>query len=223
MSRRDDSDRIGGSRRENAVDARPAVSRCFDDGSAIACIALLAGSDATPPSLGPPRDRTSSPRRSPSRSPGEPGLRADDRAVSPLVAYILLFAVTSGLVVVELSAMSAILDDRHRAAANLQLEDLAHRVANAIEEAFHVIDENPDADYEKRLPLPRDIRGFTYQIDVNDTHVQVNATPLTAGIEAGTVLHNPGDRDVSGSVQQRAAAEVVYDPATGAITLKGGD
>lgn len=150
-------------------------------------------------------------------------LLSDDRAVSPLVAYILLFAVTSGLVVVELSAMSTLLDDRHRAAATLQLEDLAHRVANALEEAFHVIDENPDATYTKRLPLPGTIRGFDYHVDVNETHVQVNATPLTADVEAGTVLHNPRGHDVSGSVQQRTAAEVVYDPATETITLQGGN
>lgn len=149
--------------------------------------------------------------------------RGDDRAVSPLVGYILTFAVTSALVVTVIWASSTALDRRHRAAAEIQLRDLATRTVNALEEAFHVTDANPNVEYEKRLPLPSDIRGFSYRIDVNATHVVAEAIPATADLRVQTVLHNPQDRAVDGTVVQRLAAVVEHDPDTGQLTLRGGN
>lgn len=149
-------------------------------------------------------------------------LRRDDVATSPLVGYILTFAVTSALVATVIWTSSTALDRRHRAAAEIQLRDLATRTVNALEEAFHVTDANPNVDYEKRLPLPSDIRGFSYRIDVNATHVVVEAIPATADLRVQTVVHNPQDRSVDGTVVQRVAAIVDYDPDTGDITLRGG-
>lgn len=147
----------------------------------------------------------------------------DDVAVSPLVGYILTFAITSALVVTVIWTSSAVLDDRHRAAAKVQLRDLAHRTVNALEEAFHVTDANPNVEYQKRLPLPDDIRGFSYRIDANATEVVVTATPAPADLEVRTVLHNPQDRSVDGTLYQRTTALVTYDPVTRDITLGGGN
>lgn len=116
---------------------------------------------------------------------------------------------------------SETLDERHRDAARVQFEDLAQRMANAVEEAFYVVDSNPDANYTKRLPLPRDVRGFEYRIDVNETMVHVNAT--TGRITASTPLHNPNERAVTGLIQRHVSAEVTYDPASNIITITGGD
>lgn len=149
-------------------------------------------------------------------------LRRDDVAASPLIGYILTFAVTSALVGAVIWTSSIALDRRHRAAAEVQLHDLATRTVNALEEAFHVTDANPNVDYEKRLPLPSDIRGFSYRIDVNSSHVVVEAIPATADLRVQTVVHNPQDRSVDGTVVQRLAAVVDYDPDTGDITLRGG-
>lgn len=150
-------------------------------------------------------------------------LGRDDVAASPLVGYILTFAVTSALVVTVIWTSTTALDRRHRTAAEIQLGDLATRTVNALEEAFHVTDANPDVEYEKRLPLPGDIRGFSYRIEANASHVVVTATPASADLSVETVLHNPQDRAVDGSVDQRISAMVDYDPDTGQITLRGGN
>lgn len=147
-------------------------------------------------------------------------LLGDTRAVSPLIGYILTFAITSMLVLTVIWTSSDVLDRRHKAAARLQLEDLAHRVANAVEEAFHVVDANPDADYRKRLPLPREVRGFAYVVEVNETDVFVNAS--NPDVVGHTVLHNPKEHPVDGTLQRRESALVLYDPGTGAITIEGG-
>lgn len=160
--------------------------------------------------------------RGPSRPPGpRTGFAADEAAVSPVIGYILTFAITSGLLVVIVTSTAGMLDERHHAAARVQFIDLAHRVANAAEEAIYIVDANPDADYRKRLPLPEDIRGFHYVIKVDDGNVWINATRPTE-IEAHTVLHNPTGHTVQGEITRHIAAILEYDPATQDITLTGG-
>lgn len=145
----------------------------------------------------------------------------DDGGVSPVIGYILTFAITSGFLLITLTTSSDLLDRKHVEAARVMFTDLAHRMANGLEESMYVVGTNPDADYEKRIPLPRDIRGFEYQVDVNNTHVWVNAT--NGHIRTDTVVHNPSDRTVEGSIQRRLVALISYDPSTEIVTLKGGD
>lgn len=191
--------------------------------------------------MSPPRSRRRDPR-GPRVRPGRTrrggprtGTRtarwaADDRAVSPVIAHILIFAITSSFLVVVTITSSETLDEQHRDAARVQFEDLAQRMANAVEEAFYVVDSNPDANYTKRLPLPRDVRGFEYRIDVNETMVHVNAT--TGRIQASTPLHNPNEHCVDGDLQRRTAARVTHElgvvcdpanPAKKTIRIGGGD
>lgn len=145
----------------------------------------------------------------------------DDRAVSPVIAYILTFAITSGFLIITLMSSATLLDRKHREAARHQFDNLTHRIANALEESIYVVNANPDAHYEKRLPLPDNVRGFDYEIDVDDRIVHVNAT--NGQIRTDTVVHNPNDRDVEGHILRALSARIAYDPGPGVITLEEGD
>lgn len=170
---------------------------------------------------GTPRGHPTRPTRS-ARSPSErpPGFVADEAAVSAVVGYILSFGITAGLLLVILTTSSSLLHGQHVDAATIQFTDLAHRVANAAEEAIYVVDANPDADYEKRLPLPPDVRGFEYGVEIGDSDVWVNAT--NGEIRTHTVIHNPTGRTLTGTLNRHLAALLTYDPVTETIELSGG-
>ena len=102
-------------------------------------------------------------------------LRHAEEAVSEVIGYILMFFLSSAILMLS---MQAFLFSRHttddlRTASELNL--IAERMAGEIAQAGIVASDMPDAVYESTVKLP-DLRGIAYYVNASGGQLWANTT-----------------------------------------------
>lgn len=126
------------------------------------------------------------PRRVPARSPAGPRghaarrklrrlARASDEAVSEVLGYILMFFLSSAVLVLSLQAFLQSRDATTDLQVANELRLLSDRVANEVLQAGLVAGEFPNSTYELTLALP-DLPGHTFYVNASSTTVWANTT-----------------------------------------------
>lgn len=101
--------------------------------------------------------------------------RRDD-AASEIMGYIMMFALSAGVLVISLQSFSVAKESSEELVASSEMQAIANRVAARLVEVSKVAEEFPNATYNVTLRVPEQIQGRNYRVHVNETDVRV-ATP----------------------------------------------
>jgi len=93
--------------------------------------------------------------------------------VSNVLGYTFSVAVAAMLMVSSVFMLNGVVDDKTNQVAEIEAQNIANYVANAIAEAVSVKQAMPTADYYKKLDLPNKIAGKDYTVEVTETEVYV--------------------------------------------------
>jgi hypothetical protein len=164
-----------------------------------------------------PAARTLPPRRAPR------ALRRDDAAVSEVIGYIMVFALSAGVLILSLQAFMLSRDttDNLRAAQTLRI--VSERVAAEVQQASIVAAEMSDASYEGQVSLPT-LSGRSFYIQAWGDRVYANSTDGRILAESGVLnVQELGSLTLQGTVQgSQGYVKVRYDrvaAGTRSITL----
>ncbi|MCK5610016.1 hypothetical protein KAR91_49540, partial [Candidatus Pacearchaeota archaeon] len=127
--------------------------------------------------------------------------------VSNVLGYAFSFAVATMLMVSTVFISNGIISDKTTQVAEIEAQNIANYVANAIAEAVSIKQAMPKADYYKTLDLPSTIAGKEYNIEVTETQVYVKtvdgsvtkncSTYAAEGSDSGiapTITHSDHDK-----------------------------
>lgn len=124
--------------------------------------------DATTPATARP-----APRHGPRRARE---LQRDDRAVTEVVGFLLMFALSAVILALSLRAFDVTQDHADRLASGVEMRSVANRVATRIVQAGVFSQEVPNATFTVDLRLPEQIGDFAYYVKATPNTVYVNAT-----------------------------------------------
>lgn len=124
---------------------------------------------------------TRAPRRNP--NPRHPRAMARrEEAVSEILGYILMFALSSVILVVSLQSFTSAKQGSEDIVSSVEMRSLADRVSARLLEASKVAQEFPNATYNITLRVPTTIGGETYRVSTTSTLVTVET--LNGGTRA---------------------------------------
>jgi FlaG/FlaF family flagellin (archaellin) len=145
-----------------------------------------------------------------SRRPHRTASASDDRAVSEVIGFIMMFALSAMILVFTMRAFDTTHARTREASAGVQLQSVADRVSSRVVQAGLVAERFPNATFVVDVDLPAAIEGFGYTVTgtnqtvfVNSTDGQVETNSTTFETEAingvwihGTVYSGPYDLEV---------------------------
>ena len=99
--------------------------------------------------------------------------KSNKDGVSNILGYTFSFAVATMLMVSTVFMFNGVITDKTNHVAEIEAQNIANYVANAIAEAISIKQAMPEADYCKTLDLPNKIAGKNYKIEVTETEVYV--------------------------------------------------
>ncbi len=123
-------------------------------------------------------DRSSRPSKEPApRAPATRGPRCgDDAAVSEVIGYILMFALSAVILTASLQAFTITQERSDKLSAGVEMQGVANRVASRILQASLVAEEMPNATFHATMRLPDVLGTHTYYVQAHPSTVYVNAT-----------------------------------------------
>ena len=116
-------------------------------------------------------------------------LKINNKAVSHVVGFTLVFAITSILVASFIYAASTMIDQRTTYAAEMLGDGLADRISDAIMEAVAVKQNYPYLNYSRTLDIPEDLAGRQYYVEVTEDVVFVNSTDGQISVNTVSYTH----------------------------------
>lgn len=154
-------------------------------------------------------------------------LRGNDRAVSEVMGYILMFALSAVILVVSLQSFTSAKQGSEDIVAGVEMRAVADRVSARLLEASKVAQEFPNATYNISLRVPEHINGQSYTILVSASEVVVESVDGSARVTASAYkLDAIRDLRVSGEVYSGNGNIIVRyekdDLGRKWITLTGG-
>lgn len=172
-------------------------------------------------------------------------LRGDDAAVSEVVGFILMFAISAIILVLSMQAFNKAQDGSNDLLAAVELKNIANRISTRIVQAGIVSQEFPDATFEVVVRIPEEVAGYRYTIEFRDRNPSAadpyqgafgindpNAEPIVylrtqgdpLGAEGGTVITGESSLFKVEDVEVRNLA-VYLEPgqvwaSEGAVTIR---
>lgn len=138
------------------------------------------------------------------------GSRSDDRAVTEVMGFIMMFALSAMILIFTMRAFDATATRTERASAGVQLQGVADRVASRVVQAGLVAERFPNTTFTVDADLPAAVEGHRYYVTgtnatvyVNSTNEQVETNSTTFETQAiegvwihGTVYSGPWNLEV---------------------------
>lgn len=163
------------------------------------------------------------PARSLARN-SRPSLCADEGAVQEVVGFILMFALSSVILLISVQSFMGAKESSEEVLAGVELKAIATRVSSRLVDAGIVAQDFPDATFTVTLSVPRQVAGYEYEVEARPSEVVV--TSLEGGLSARATtfrLEALAGLTVSGSAySSRGEIEIAYEKTGAAqtITLK---
>jgi hypothetical protein len=148
-------------------------------------------------------------------------LRRCEQAVSEVVGYILMFFLSSAILLLSLQAFLTSRDASTNLQAANELRLVANRVAQEVQQAGVVAAQLPNSTYEVTIPLPT-LSGIPYYVEANHSKVWANTTDGKIVANADAFQVEQLGLTLSGKVYgSQGYAKVRYNVTAGAkaITL----
>lgn len=112
----------------------------------------------------------------------------DDRAVNEVVGFILMFAVSSVVLVISTQGFLAAKQNTDHMIQGVELGNVASRVASRVVHAGSVAEEFPNATFSSSLRIPATAHGEPYEVSV--TGERVRASLQRASLAAESTTYN---------------------------------
>lgn len=160
-----------------------------------------------------------------------PNLPDDERGVSEVIGYILVFGILSMILILAMVAFSVIHGRAESAVVAVEGQSVAQRVASSVVNAALFAERYPgsDASYLQALDLPAQLEGNDYTVQLVDavpgvTPAQVLVVVPALGLEATAPLFSAeasADVAICSSDVPGGRVQVQLDPDAGCISLVG--
>ena len=115
--------------------------------------------------------------------------------VSNIVSYLFSLTIATMVMTGAIIITNTIIDDKINDVAEIEAENIANYVANAIAEAASIRESMPDADYEQKLSLPAKLAGKNYYLEVTDGVVWVKTTD--GKVSKSAIVCNSNNSDIT--------------------------
>lgn len=115
--------------------------------------------------------------------------RGDDGAVTEVIGFILMFALSALILIVSMRAFNAAQANSNDLVAAVELRNIANRLSSRVVQAAIVSQEFPHADFDVTVKVPMDIAGYHYSVRFRDRD-GTGLTPLDPIVYAVTEGEN---------------------------------
>jgi len=95
-------------------------------------------------------------------------LLRDEAAVNEVLGFILMFALSSIILIFSLRAFTTAQDSSNDLVAAVELKNIANRISARLVQAGNVGQEFPQAEFKVVIRLPDEIAGYRYTIQFRD-------------------------------------------------------
>lgn len=162
-------------------------------------------------------------KRTPAYALLAPRRRADDRAVTEVLGFILMFALSALILIVSMRAFNAAQANSNDLVAAVELRNVANRISSRVVQAAIVSQEFPHADYEVTLKVPAEIAGYRYSVKFRDRDPVAGmpelstppVDPIVYAVTEGENLYQQGSA-ITGEASTFRIDEVKVDDLTAA-------
>ena len=134
----------------------------------------------------------------------------NNKAVSHVVGFVLVFSITSILVASFIFTASTMIDQRTRFAVERLADGLADRVSDAIMEAVAVKQNYPYLNYSRNLDIPEDLAGKSYYIESTEEKIYVNTTDGQVSVNNTNYNLEAINMGISGKVYSSSGNLKIY-------------
>lgn len=110
----------------------------------------------------------------------------NDHAVNEVVGYIIMFAVSSIILIVAVRSLTEAREGAEEVVSAVEFKNLANRVSARVVQAGIVAQDFPEASFSTTLNLPSDVDGRPYYIQATSVAVYVNASKNDVTVNATT-------------------------------------
>lgn len=121
-----------------------------------------------------PRSRPAKAR--PTDRVDRPTLLGDDRAVSHVVGFVLMFAIAFMVLTLALVLVSSQVQDKTRRDQRTSFVEAAATIASAVQEAVAFADLYPNSTFHRTVALPEGIASVPHELTVTHRSVYLNTT-----------------------------------------------
>lgn len=147
-------------------------------------------------------------------------LRACEQAVTEVVGYVLMFFLSSAVLILSLQAFLQSRDSTTDLAMASEVRLLADRVAQEVLQAGIAAQDLPNATYEGVVRLPT-LGGLAYRVNASGDRVWVNSTDGRFAANATVFQVQTVVDHVHGTVfGAQQSLKVVYQKASGWSTIR---
>lgn len=148
--------------------------------------------------------------------------RADGRATSTVVNYVLLLAVLAILISTIVAGSSSYVDDRRSQVVHDELEVVANRLAADLTTADGLAGTvDPNGSVEMRAPLPERVARRHYRVEIRQATPDTYALRLAAdGVNVTAWATLTLDRPVRTGSYSGGPLRIGYDPAAGRLEVR---
>lgn len=100
-----------------------------------------------------------------------------DDAVQEVIGFILMFALSSVILLISVNAFTAAKGDSEAVLAAAEMKAVATRISSRLVEAGIVSQDFPDSRFNVTIDVPRQVAGYEYKVEIYSK--AVNVTGLT--------------------------------------------
>ncbi len=149
------------------------------------------------------------------------GIRRNDSGVSEVIGFLLMFVISSFLLVIAMSTFNNSQDTSEGVVTAVEMKSVAARVASRVLEASIVAQDFPNATYEIQVDLPTPPNDRDYRVTLTASSVDVDTTKGSATATTTTYkLDAINDLVLSGEVYSYHKTAVIrYAPVISGSTL----
>ncbi len=97
-------------------------------------------------------------------------------AVSSVMSYLLTFVILTMVMSSVIYTTDVLIDDKAHDAARIQAQRLVNLIADTLIDFDTAIQTHSDMEFSKQIPLPDQLAGKQYYIDISDAAIYVNLT-----------------------------------------------
>lgn len=123
----------------------------------------------------------------------------NNHGVANVVSYLFSFTIATMIMLSSIYLTNSIINEKTKEVAELEAQNIANYVANAISEAAAARQSMPDAEYKKTLNLPSAIAGKSYNIEVTNNAVYVTTSDGSVRKDCNIPTGNGVDTGIASS------------------------
>lgn len=94
--------------------------------------------------------------------------RGDDAAVTEVLGFILMFALSAFILIVSMRSFNAAQDNSNALVGAVELRNIANRVSSRVVQAGIISQEFPQAEFSVTVKVPDEIAGYRYGVQFRD-------------------------------------------------------